>query len=520
VLAEERAAADAAAAAREAKKNRTASRRRLDATGAGPIDSSASLTNEPVSHHETDFGNAAFVREKPRTRLYSPFVPSDTVDARGGEVSYEEIRARRWKPAPEVWKVPPAAPEPEPGPIVAPRAFATSTATTEMVPEMVSPRASSESPRSRPVVLIGAAPHSGGSCDSPPPDAGSGVAGRGEARTDEARGSGLAPAAPAAAAPAAAVVPAGLRWTATEGGTYGAEPTMTLCTKEAWGDIMSMFSDGPSNDAEGEKTKTKVRSVEPDPELPVSREALEGNATANAFEGLNVREDTRFSGLEIREDTVVIPSAPVAPRNPAARAASENGPSPTVSAGRNSAAPRAESSDGDLDVYQDTAFLDAAAVAAIAGVGSHGSASLGARRPLDGWRAPSADEPSANGPDEFEAYDDARNAFAENAENAPPSGHHPLRDFVPRSIAAAAAAAAVLQPLPLDLRSELVSENAEANAEANAEEAETANARFEARARAARAQVGFRGEDDFEVYADDETERVSKVLHAIPGPGT
>ena len=114
------------------------------------------------------------------------------------------------------------------------------------------PRAPSESPRSRPpLAKRDAAPASGGSCDAPPSDAGSGVEGRGgEPRTDEARGSGLAPVDPGAAPPAAAVVPAGLRWTATEGGTYGAEPTMTLCTKEAWGDIASMFLDGAPKAAE------------------------------------------------------------------------------------------------------------------------------------------------------------------------------------------------------------------------------------------------------------------------------
>jgi hypothetical protein len=159
-----------------------------------------------------------------------------------------------------------------------------------------------------------------------------------------------------------------------------------------------------------------------------------------------------------------------------------------------------ESSDGGLDVYQDTALLDAAAVAAVAGVGSHGSAPLGERPPPYGRRPASAGEPSANGPDEFEAYEDERHA---EMENAPPSGHQPvMRDFVPRSIADAAAAAAALQPLPLDLRSEAAQET---------DDAERENA--EAAMRNARPPVELRGEDDFQVYADadDETADAPKV---------
>ena len=240
VLAEEQAAADAAAAAREARKNANALRRRLDAGGAIESGKEDSAT-DPVLLHEK---GAPPPRSARAERLYSPFVPSDTTDERGAEVSYEETRARRWARARATSAAP--APAPAPGPIVPdPRAFATSTATTEPV-LTAAPRAPSESPRSRPpLARRDAAPASGGSCDAPPSDAGSGVEGRGgEPRTDEARGSGLAPVDPGAAPPAAAAVPAGLRWTATEGGTYGAEPTMTLCTKEAWGDIMSMFSDG------------------------------------------------------------------------------------------------------------------------------------------------------------------------------------------------------------------------------------------------------------------------------------
>ena len=504
VLAEEQAAADAAAAAREARKNANALRRRLDAGGAIESGKEDSATDPVLLHGK----GAPPPRSARAERLYSPFVPSDTTDERGAEVSYEETRARRWARARATSAAP--APAPAPGPIVPdPRAFATSTATTEPV-LTAAPRAPSESPRSRPpLARRDAAPASGGSCDAPPSDAGSGVEGRGgEPRTDEARGSGLAPVDPGAAPPAAAAVPAGLRWTATEGGTYGAEPTMTLCTKEAWGDIASMFFDGAPKAA-------KPPEPAPAADPPALREATERAArdigtleiredTQFGFGTLEIREDTQFGGLEIQKDTAVLPAAPAAPRDSAARAplaARAPAPAaPAVSAGQNSAAAPVESSDGGLDVYQDTALLDAAAVAAVAGVGSHGSAPLGERPPPDGRRLASAGEPSANGPDEFEAYEDERNA---EMENAPPSGHQPImRDFVPRSIADAAAAAAALQPLPLDLRSEAAQET---------DDAERENA--EAAMRNARPPVELRGEDDFQVYADadDETAAAPKV---------
>ena len=504
VLAEEQAAADAAAAAREARKNANALRRRLDAGGAIESGKEDSATDPVLLHGK----GAPPPRSARLERLYSPFVPSDTTDERGAEVSYEETRARRWARARATSAAP--APAPAPGPIVPdPRAFATSTATTEPV-LTAAPRAPSESPRSRPpLARRDAAPASGGSCDAPPSDAGSGVEGRGgEPRTDEARGSGLAPVDPGAAPPAASAVPAGLRWTATEGGTYGAEPTMTLCTKEAWGDIMSMFSDGAPKAAQPPEP---AHAADP----PALREATERAArdigtleiredTQFGFGTLEIREDTQFGGLEIQKDTAVLPAAPAAPRDSAARAplaARAPAPAaPAVSAGQNSAAAPVESSDGGLDVYQDTALLDAAAVAAVAGVGSHGSAPLGERPPPDGRSLASAGEPSANGPDEFEAYEDERNA---EMENAPPSGHQPImRDFVPRSIADAAAAAAALQPLPLDLRSEAAQET---------DDAERENA--EAAMRNARPPVELRGEDDFQVYADadDETAAAPKV---------
>ena len=511
-LAEETRAVEAAKEARKSA-NANALRRRLDAGGVS-FESGVGLTSDPMAYHKN--GNAPPVggfpqpEEKPvqrKERVYAPFVPSDTTDeVTGAEISYEELRAASWVHAHV--HPPVTLPVPEPRPIVGGGAFATSTATTALV-AAAEPRAASESPLSKPAAKQTKEPILRDSCDAPPSDEGSGVEGRGRPlRSDEARGSGLAPypgvaSPPGAAAPAAAVVPAGLRWTATEGGTYGDEPTMTLCTKEAWGDIMSMFSDGLASDKPDAAKKDKDNGKTT--ELPVLSEengfGAGERAAEDAFESLEIREDTQFGGFEIREDTEVLPAVPLAPRNPAARAPLA-ARAPELSAGQNSAAPEnAQPSDDGLDVYQDTALLDSAAIAAVAGVGSHGSAPLGEHAPRDGWRpGASLGEPSANGRDEFEVYDDEDNTFAADAENAAPSGHQPLRDFVPRSIADAAAANAALQPLPLDLRSELGSEDA-MDAEAQTE-AEIEIARAEESMRLAQPPVELRGGDTFQVYED------------------
>ena len=331
----------------------------------------------------------------------------------------------------------------------------------------------------------------------------------GEPRTDEARGSGLAPVDPGAAPPAAAAVPAGLRWTATEGGTYGAEPTMTLCTKEAWGDIMSMFSDGAPKAAQPPEP---AHAADP----PALREATERAArdigtleiredTQFGFGTLEIREDTQFGGLEIQKDTAVLPAAPAAPRDSAARAPSPRArPRPPRPRFLRARTPRPRPWSPRTAAWTCTRTRRLCWTPrrwrrwpASARTAARPS---GERPPPDGRSLASAGEPSANGPDEFEAYEDERNA---EMENAPPSGHQPImRDFVPRSIADAAAAAAALQPLPLDLRSEAAQET---------DDAERENA--EAAMRNARPPVELRGEDDFQVYADadDETAAAPKV---------
>ena len=130
------------------------------------------------------------------------------------------------------------------------------------------------------------------------------VAAASPARTK--RGPGPAPVDPGAA-PAAAAVPAGLRWTATEGGTYGAEPTMTLCTKEAWGDIMSMLSTArrkpPSRPSPTRRTRPLCAATERAARDIGTLEIRED--TQFGFGTLEIREDTQFGGLEIQKDTAV-----------------------------------------------------------------------------------------------------------------------------------------------------------------------------------------------------------------------
>ena len=129
-------------------------------------------------------------------------------------------------------------------------------------------------------------------------------------------------------------MPAGLRWTATEGGTYGMnEPTMTLTTKEAWGDIMSMFSGGLDADRATNPAETDAAAAAA---LAPVRESNTPAQKADETESFAIYEDTCLlskeavaaatapkqqspvADLEIREDTVVLPTVPAATPKPAA----------------------------------------------------------------------------------------------------------------------------------------------------------------------------------------------------------
>ena len=309
--------------------------------------------------------------------------------------------------------------------------------------------------------------------------------------SDRAQGAGLAPAAAAPPPAAEAAVPAGLRWTATEGGTYGADSTMTLCTKEAWGDIMSLFSGGLASDNEGAARRaqnhgdwigaanaaaTKAPALDAvAEEAPAAETMPEGGGDEFAiYEDTCVLPDAAaaaraapapapaaaadaFDGLEIREDTVVIPPvgrtpapargvfprarpSPLCRREPRSRPPIPRPRRPPPPEAR-ARAPVVPPDDGGFDVYEDTVHLDPAAM----GLGSQSSAPAGV--------APTPrtfGEPSENGPDD-RARDDE-----DDDENAAPRGFSAVDTFRPRSIADAAAAMAALRPLPvpLDLRSE------------------------------------------------------------------
>ena len=252
-----------------------------------------------------------------------PFVPSDTTDERGAEVSYEETRARRWARARAERRARACARAPVDRPDRARRDVHGDDRTRAHR----GPRArASRLGRGRPrearrgagVGRIG---------DAPPSDAGSGGRVAARARTDEARGSAGARRSRRGAS-AAAAVPAGLRWTATEGGTYGAEPTMTLCTKEAWGDIMSMFSDGARNAQPPEPAHAADR-----PPCARRPSARRGHRHARDPRGHAVRvrhaRDSRGHAVWRAQDsknTAVLPAAPAAPRLRGARALAARAP--------------------------------------------------------------------------------------------------------------------------------------------------------------------------------------------------
>ena len=334
--AEAEAAANAALMSKSASKPppTNALRRRLDA--ANP-----NLASNPMLHHGKGAPEPAPIAgERPKT-FYGGYNPADMVNNFGEEVCYEERRAARW----EVANGPVAAQKPAPGLIIGREtkeedmeldATVAVPTTIGGVPAEVTATTVQvmQNPKLDVTEVQTAAPpesvpqHSFGSCGAPPSDVGSGVQGRAlERPTDEAQG--VPPA--GAAQPVAAAVPAGLRWTATEGGTYGMnEPTMTLTTKEAWGDIMSMFSGGL--EAERATNPTEMGDAAATTALPPIKEANTPAPKADVTESFAIYEDTcllskeavaaaaapkqqsPIADLEIREDTVVLPPIAATPR--------------------------------------------------------------------------------------------------------------------------------------------------------------------------------------------------------------
>jgi checkpoint serine/threonine-protein kinase len=454
-LAQEQAEAEAKAVAvanaAAAKTNANALRRRLDAADAGAALSSglggggggeSDLSSNPMLYHgrgapapKTCVGEPA---ARPAT-LYGRYDAGDMTDGGGEEVCYEQRRAARWEAA----NGPAPTPAPTPGPIVGGEAqaaaqavnaeedmemdmdmdectmalpagvggvFATSTATTapvlatvpEAADEMLSPEPQSAPPPPLDPSLSLA------SCEAPPADEGSGVAARVLDPTDEAQG---VPAAPLQAAPAAspapapappaaaAAVPAGLRWTATEGGTYGVQdPTMTICTKEAWGDIMSMFSGGLASEGEAEEKRARKAAADgagtagaaagagpADPALSPVAETTTPAAAAAGAEAEAAEEEEEEGGFAIYEDTCLLP-ANAAAAAVAAAAAGDTAPLPS---------PAADGGFG-LDIREDTVVLPPAAMmrtpapAAAAGLAARTplGAMMPARTPLAPTTAP------------------------------------------------------------------------------------------------------------------------------------
>ena len=151
-------------------------------------------------------------------------------------------------------------------------AFATTTATTAPVlPPLMEEEEAMNSPDGQSAPPVVPPPRfEMGSSEAPPSTGASQAPPRMLHPTDEATGVPAMAAPPvtdpALARPDQPPVPAGLRWTATEGGTYGVQdPTMTICTKEAWGDIMSMFSGGLAAETEAEAKRAKKAAEAPAP---------------------------------------------------------------------------------------------------------------------------------------------------------------------------------------------------------------------------------------------------------------
>jgi len=388
--AEAEAAANAVATAKAnvkaAAKNRNANalRRRLDiADGGGDT-----LAENPMLYHGRGAavaGEAAALR-RPVTS-YGRYVPADV---NRDDACYEERRAVRWVakngpvPSPRDATAAAAAAETDDmdvetksnerkvtRPMHIGGAFATTTATTAPVlPPLMEEEEAMNSPDGQSAPPVVPPPRfEMGSSEAPPSTGASQAPPRMLHPTDEATGVPAMAAPPvtdlALARPDQPPVPAGLRWTATEGGTYGVQdPTMTICTKEAWGDIMSMFSGGLAAETEAEAKRAKKAAEAPAPvakapsPAPVVRAPppavadedafaiyedtclIPANAAAAVAEKAATENASAFEGLDIREDTVVIPQNAFAPAATPAAAASTRIPlAPTPASTRIPLAP-------------------------------------------------------------------------------------------------------------------------------------------------------------------------------------
>ena len=110
---------------------------------------------------------------------------------------------------------------------------------------------------------------------------------------------------------------AGARWTKDEGGfLQNSEPTMTFCTKEAWGDVMAMFSDRgkgatkEQQNSNNEGTKSASSSgYEGDASQGARKpKASKSTQTTKKVEEKEAEKKEEYDGgFLIREDTVRLP---------------------------------------------------------------------------------------------------------------------------------------------------------------------------------------------------------------------
>ena len=303
-------------------------------------DRDTDLSRNPMLYHGIGAPKPPSGRVERAKTLYRGFKPAHLRSADGEEVCYEEIRAAAWLRANGP---PPPPPKPTREPIVPRDASADVDMEVDMDVDDDSdaPQLATRATEDRATSLADS--RSKGKRDAmdivskrtyaaPPPPVGSRT---GSCASEPSEGQSVIARekSPAAKRPALSnKVRAGARWTADEEGTRTAkpEPTMTICTKEAWGDIMSMFSDsinvndgGYDGDLSGADVRAKPTTA-PKPKPAAVEESDDG--------GLCIREDTcvlseemlaarlaesrkavvlndvNDGGLFIREDTVMIPN--------------------------------------------------------------------------------------------------------------------------------------------------------------------------------------------------------------------
>jgi len=109
---------------------------------------------------------------------------------------------------------------------------------------------------------------------------------------------------------------AGARWTKDEGGfLQNSEPTMTFCTKEAWGDVMAMFSDRggakeeQKSDDEGGTKSGSGSGYEGDASRGARTPKMKStHAVKRVAEKKDDDDDDDDGGFLVREDTVRLPA--------------------------------------------------------------------------------------------------------------------------------------------------------------------------------------------------------------------